>query len=689
MDMHTLFLSALLQFAVISATPEMENPQEKEIRNIKDFGLTPYSFVYNGTPSTQLPSTWTHQAISGISVDGPICWAEMTQDPATGLEARISCTEYRDFPVQEWVVHFKNTGSEDTPILENIQALDVTLPPTTSDPVLHYAKGATCSLEDYRPLTRILNPGGSSSFQPGGGRSSSDFLPFFNLETAPGKGVIVAVGWSGEWKTTFTREKDGGIHIQAGMELTHLKLHPGEEIRTPRIATLFYDGEWLQGQNLFRQFLLAHHRPILNGKPMEMPLLNSNWGGTSAKDHLANIDAIAAQDLPINYYWIDAEWFGEGPWFKTAGDWRPKADLYPEGFKPLSDKLHQSGRKLLLWFEPERVCEGTPWYTEHADWLLEVPKENRHYNWGNSQNEPDWVVWESKRNQIKENDRLFDLGNPEARRFLTDTISDLITQFGVDCYRHDANIAPLEFWRAKDQADRQGMTEIRWVEGLYAFWDELLQKHPGLIIDNCASGGRRIDLETIGRATPFWRTDYPAGPTVKQCHTYGISFWVPLNSTGAIRPAESGEYAWRSTLSSGVVFELFGNGDAAQSQPTAADFPADIVKKLLNEYQGIQKYYLGDYYPLTEYSQAEDAWIGWQFNRPDLGEGMLMVFRRPKSICETGRLHPRGLDPEATYMLRDITGEKTLSGKELMETGITVNLLEAPSSGLLTYKRTP
>ncbi len=687
--MSPLFLSALLQIAVISATPESQNIHVGEIDNMMKGGTIPFSFVQEGSPSAQFLTNWQREAISGVTMGGPISRAEMFHDPKSGLEVRIATVEYQDFPVLEWVVTFSNNGSEDTPVLENIQALDLMLPKSSSDPILHYAKGATCSMEDFHPMTRILNPGGSSSFQPGGGRSSSDFLPFFNLETPGSTGVIVAVGWSGEWKTTFTREKESGVRMQAGMALTHLKLHPGEEIRSPRIALLFYKGDWLQGQNLFRQYILAHHRPMPEGKPMEMPILNGNWGGTPAKDHLANIDAIIAQDLPINYYWIDAEWFGQGPWFKTAGDWRPKADLYPEGFKPLSDKLHQSGRKLLLWFEPERVCEGTPWYTEHADWLLTVPQKGRHYNWGNSQNEPDWVMWESKRNQIKENDRLFDLGNPEARKFLTDTISDLITQFGVDCYRHDANIAPLEFWRAKDTPDRQGMTEIRWVEGLYAFWDGLLQRHPGLIIDNCASGGRRIDLETMGRATPFWRTDHPAGPTVKQCHTYGISFWVPLNSTGAIRPAECGEYAWRSTLSSGVCFELFGNGDAAQSKPTAPDFPADTVKKLLKEYEGIQKYYLGDYYPLTEYSQAEDAWIGWQFDRPDLGEGMFMVFRRPKSICETGRLHLRGLDPEAQYTLQDIAGERTASGKELMETGVPVKVKEAPFSVLLTYKRRP
>lgn len=154
---------------------------------------------------------------------------------------------------------------------------------------------------------------------------------------------------------------------------------------------------------------------------------------------------------------------------------------------------------------------------------------------------------ESLRNQIKENDRLFDLGNPEARGFLASFISERIRVWGLDCFRHDANIAPLEFWRAADAPDRQGLTEIRWVEGLYAFWDELLRRHPHLLIDNCASGGRRIDLETMSRSVPLWRTDFPGDPLGKQCHTYGLSFWVPLNGTGAVNPAHDTDYALRAT----------------------------------------------------------------------------------------------------------------------------------------------
>ncbi|HOZ45196.1 MAG TPA: alpha-galactosidase [Candidatus Hydrogenedentes bacterium] len=647
-----------------------------------------FSFVYGGLPASERMAQWP-ETREQASDDAGLRYRSVRTCASSGLEVRLEGIAYADAPAVEWVLYLKNTGSADTPIIEDIQALDVTVPMASGDPVLHYAKGATCSIEDYRPVARVLNRGGRTHLEPHGGRSSSDFLPFFNLEFPSQGGRVIAIGWSGEWAADVHRDEQG-VRIRCGMAQTHLTLHPGEEIRTPRIVWLSYEGGgWIRGQNLFRAFILAHHRPKIAGQDLEPCLLNGNWGGTSAADHIENTAAMLEHQVPFDYYWIDAEWFGQGKWHQTVGDWTPKSDIYPQGFKPLADVLHASGRKLLLWFEPERVCEGTPWYDAHRDWLLDVPKDRRRYNWGRSQAEPDWVVWESDRNQIRENDRLFNLAIPEARAFLTDYISERIDEFGLDCFRHDANIAPLEFWRAADPPDRQGITEIRWIEGLYAFWDALLERHPGLIIDNCASGGRRIDLESLSRATPFWRTDFPAGPTPKQCHTYGVSFWVPLNATGAVNPAKDNDYAMRSAWAGSLVFGLFEPGEASQARAHPDAFPFPQAKAALQQYNDVRKYFLGDYYPLTDYSQAEDAWMAWQFHRDDLGAGIVQVFRRPASICETGRIPLRGLESNATYRVEnlDTHGVQRVTGTDLTDSGLGVSLLERPSSALFIYTR--
>jgi len=420
-----------------------------------------------------------------------------------------------------------------------------------------------------------------------------------------------------------------------------------------------------------------------------MPVTATHWGGTRASVHQENIRHIAAHKLPFDYYWIDAEWFGSGPWFLNAGNWNVKRDLYPEGFRPISALAQQNGMKLLLWFEPERVSEGTPWEREHRDWLLDVPRNRRFYNWGESQADPRWVGNESLRNQIKENDRLFNLGNPDARRFLTAFISRRIDEFGLGCYRHDANIAPLEFWRAADPPDRQGITEIRWVEGLYAYWDELLRRHPGLIIDNCASGGRRIDLESLSRSLPLWRTDFPSSPTARQCHTYGLLQWVPLNATSASSFGPNADYDLRSGMSAGVNLGLFSSGDLAQPATNYENYPYSEIARRIQQYRGIQKYFYGDFYPLTEYTQAEDAWMAYQLDLREDGEGLVVALKRPRSSYSDAVLRLEGLDSRASYEIANLDGgaPRVVSGVDLVNPGLPVHLEARPASALIRYRR--
>lgn len=617
-----------------------------------------FSFSYRGGEVAKELSRWPATDSKPARTPEGTRRERVSREPATGLEVRVDTVKYRDFPAVEWVVNFSNTGTTNTPILEDIQALNAVLPvATTGQTVLHWAKGAVASFDDFAPQERVMKPGEKLRLQPGGGRSSSQVMPFFNLEGANG-GVIAAIGWSGEWAADFSCDAQGAVTMKAGLARTHLVLYPGEKIRTPRILLLFYEGDRWRGQNLLRQFLLTHHRPSPSGRPLIAPVTCGNWGGTRAEIHLDNIQQIIRHELPIDYYWIDAEWFGHGGWPVNVGNWEVKKELYPAGFKPLSETLRKSGRELMLWFEPERVFKGTPWHKEHREWLLDTGGDSL----------------------------LLNLGNPVARKFLTDFISAKIEEFGLGCYRQDFNIEPLPFWKAADAPDRQGMTEIRYIEGLYAFWDELLKRHPGLMIDNCASGGRRLDLETIGRATPFWRTDGPRDPIAHQCHTYGLLGWVPLSATSQDRARD--DYEFRSSMCSGLCLNWWVSGDAP-AEKIPVDFPFDWAKATLEQYLKLRELYYGDYYPLTAYSQAADAWMAYELNRQDLGKGMVVVWRRPKSSNDSMRLKLRGLEEESKYKVTNLDTHETkvYTGKQLVQAGVEVALKTQPGSAWLVYQR--
>ncbi len=237
---------------------------------------------------------------------------------------------------------------------------------------------------------------------------------------------------------------------------------------------------------------------------------------------------------------------------------------------------------------------------------------------------------------------------------------------------------PLPYWRAADEVDRQGMSEIRHIEGLYAFWDELLARHPGLIIDNCASGGRRIDLETISRSFPLTRTDdwdqrYSNGPA-RQCHAYGLNLYTPCSGTTTDEPIV---YDFRSALSASIH---------PRWNPYAADFPVEQAQRLINEWKRLRPFFYGDFYPLTPYSISDDVWMAYQFHREDLGQGMFLAFRRPNSSDLTARLKLRGLLPSGRYELSfEDTGNKQTFTGETLAAGIEVTIEPAPGSLLVTY----
>jgi len=571
------------------------------------------------------------------------------------LRVHWEICRYTDFSASDWLLYFENSGPTDTPIIEDIQVLDLTLaaPPYR----LHSVKGAPANPTDFEPREMTITAGQTTELAAAGGRSSNRDFPFFTLETGRGT-MIVAVGWSGQWRAQLHSPEGRHLRLTVGMEQTHFKLRPCERVRSPRI--LVYDGgpdRW-ESHAQFRQLIYRHYAARRSGQ-LPLPTLFCNTCFTRRGEWLNECNAAnqislikAFAPLGLEALITDAGWF-EGGWPNGAGNWTPRRDAYPDGMAPVAAAARERGMVYGLWFEPERVMLDTGLHRQH----------------------PDWVLTDGTPGQKT---LLADFGKREVQDYFFNIVKEFMALPGFRFYRQDFNMDPLAYWRHNDAPDRQGITEIRHIEGLYAFWERLATAWPDGLRENCAAGGRRIDLESIRRMPLHQKSDYWFDNEVDQAALWSLSQYLP-NNLVTVPLTRLDDYSFHSTLASSLLPGWIVD---------AADFDLARAKQLLTRYRQLRHLLVGAWYPLTPYSRSKSDWLASQYHRPDLQEGMILAFRRADCPRATLDVSLQGLEADAEYELQfDSSGETQRVPGAQLATAFAITITGAPRSDLITYRR--
>lgn len=642
-----------------------------------------FSFNYGGKPSDELECkvTATEGENELITV----------YDFADGLRITNIAKKYPKYSAYEWVNHIENTSERNSQVISDLFDCDTELALPHAEKrkwtaymqypedntVIYSPKGSVWqSFEFYDDPQKMADNGFSGVIFPGeerfyanaNGRSSDGTAPFFNI-SSHGKGYVAAVGWTGQWNAKIARNDDS-VRIRTKIEDTHFYLLPGEKIRTSSVVIMPYSGEYEDGQNKWRRLVREHFSLIgSNGRAEYPPFCAGIWGGMSSDGVIKRVKRIKELGLPFEYIWMDAGWYGtstqespdefEGDWGVYTGDWRVNEFHHPDGLCEVRREIENAGMKFLLWFEPERVRTNTPIYSKHPEYFLDADDDCN---------------------------KLLNLGNENALQYCIDTLSSIIEKLQINCYRQDFNMPALTCFRKADSENRHGITEIKHINGLYRLWDTLLEKFPSLIIDNCASGGRRIDIETLRRSVPLWRSDAmcPANFPVQTAQIHNLTFgeWLPFCGTGTGRAYD--EYRVRSCYAVGLTTNYtYSERDAFFD----TDEKAAYIKKYTTEYLRIREYFTGDIYRLTEPSDKSDVWAAVQYNRPENCDGMVQAFRRENSPYSTAFLRLRGIDESKSYVFCDIDGgEFSVSGRELCENGLRITVEQKRKAKILLYR---
>ncbi len=613
---------------------------------------------------------------------------------ADGLVVTNIAKKYPKYGAYEWVNWIENTSKEPSEIIsdlwdckcsfalphEDVNKNSAYFPALEDATIIYNPYGAICGKNDFFTESGrecVINVGRTKRYATCGGRSSNCNAPFFNIHSQ-GKGVFVAIGWSGQWNCEIKRECDSA-RIKTKIEDTNFRLLAGEKIRTSSVVVMPYEADVTESHNLWRRLVKEYFSLIgSDGRAKYGPFCANIWGGMVSDAVLERVEKIKQNALPFECVWMDAGWYGidnvptpdeytniegAGVWYSYTGDWRISPLVHPNELKDVTKAVHDAGMKFMLWVEPERVIYSTPIVKEHPEYFIGSPESAPSID-----------------------DRLLNLGYEPAWQYCYDLLTELFEETGIDYYRQDFNTEPVEYWRKNDSYDRRGITEIKHIMGLYRLWDALLDKFPHMIIDNCASGGRRIDIETLRRSIPMWRSDMQCAANYdvewSQIHHQSYNTWIPYSGTGTGRPYDTYRMrsAYGASLATNYTFsqkESFGDDEEKMAW----------LRKMGHEYLRVRPYLSEDFYPLTEVSDKLDVWCASQFDRPEQNDGIVQIFVRENAPYESASFSLGGICENDTYTFVDADDESSfsVSGKELLEKGFAVTIKEKRCAKIYFY----
>lgn len=589
--------------------------------------------------------------------------------------------EYNEYDAFESLLWFENNGESNSLVVSDINDCDMIMPfeidpakrkpwgyiPDKEDICVismngmveaeRYWENAAVSATEftfnYDYLCKM--PDGRKSFKNRGGRSSDEFMPFFDV-TVRDAGYIIAIGWTGDWKAEFT-ECDEGVRVKTGLKETNFYLKPGEKVRTSSVLVMKYTDKE-DKYNKFRKLMKFHYSHMSCTKAEKEGLMAFEFfGSTTSEVMKQRIEEISRRGICFDEIWIDAGWYGKcqpnslDDWDRNVGEWDVQTKTHPECFRDVSKTAKDAGMKLMLWLEPERARTNTAVINEHPDWFLSLDENPNN---------------------------ILNYGNKEAWNYAYDTLSHYVEDLDLGCYRQDFNVELTEFFARNDETDRKGITEIKHIMGMYDLWDKLLDEHPGLLIDNCASGGRRFDIETLKRSIAFFRSDYicnyTADPEVIQVENNG-SKYIPY--FGACNKVKD-KYCLRSSYSSSFGFMGWSREYMKMSED---DF--DTLKSVCDEYRKIRKYFSKDFYNHGADVYDTTSWTIWQYNDEETKSGIIMAFRRSESPFDNVTIELKGLQSGQEYSYFNLdTNEEITADNKLM-----IKLAEKKSSVIFEYKK--
>lgn len=615
------------------------------------------------------------QLLELTSDDAACVVVAMDADAGLRLRTRVEVAESG----LVWVSHTLHNVSDDPAPLA-VDWLEATLPVPTS--TTHATTLGGRWSREKRPATSRIAAGATTRTsrrgRPGHDAPTivllSEGLPQWNT----GRSWGTHAAWPADVTYRVDRVTDAVTLIGAGELLRpgEVALAPGDEYAAPSVA-FAYSASGLDGiAARFHTWLRARpHHPSTS-----RPFTLNTWEAVYFDHDPQIIEQLVARasELGVERFVLDDGWFrGRRDDTTSLGDWEVDEDVWPNGLRPLADRVRSFGMHFGLWVEPEMISLDSELARSHPYWLLHDPRHLDH--------DPA-LSW---RTQF-----VLDLAEPAAYAHILQRLDALIDEIGIDYLKWDHNRDLTEAVHAGRPGTHAHTSAV------LRLIAELKSRHPGLEIESCSSGGARTDLGILDVTDRVWASD-SNDPVERLDIQRWTGLLLPPELIGAhVGPTTSHSSGRTTDLSFRMAVSLMGSAGiewdilscTAEETATLARFAA-----LYRELRPLMHNAVVSHRDLRD-----PAWRVTSFTAPD-GSAAAVVIATLAGLedARPERLRLSGLDPRRRYRVavRDELGTPkagwvippwlssggiVLSGAALTEVGLQLPALW-PMQGIVLH----
>lgn len=401
-----------------------------------------------------------------------------------------------------------------------------------------------------------------------GSWSAAEYIPMGILQNEEaGTSLFWQVEHNGSWHCELY-ESANQLTLLAGGPSEHdnhwwKKLKPGESFVSVPVTIGAVSGGFEEAIEQLTRYRRAIRRQNEDNRSLKIifnDYMNCLWGDPTTEKLLPLIDAAA--EAGCEYFCIDCGWYSPGIWWDNVGHWQPSTERFPEGIRHVLDYIRSKGMIPGLWLEIEVMGIHSPKLADTTD---------------------DWFFVRHGR-KVKDRSRYhLDFRNPQVVAHANEVIDRMVQQYGVGYIKMDYNINAGIGTEINADSFGDGLLQhnrayLAWLDGVFA-------RYPDLVIENCGSGGMRMDYAMLSRHSIQSTSD-----TVDY-RNYAV---VAASSPAALTPEQSAiwSYPLRSGDEEEVIFNMVNalllrvhqSGHLAELEPNRRR----LVKEALDVYKSIR-----------------------------------------------------------------------------------------------------